>query len=128
MMNAISNSQRSWIDLGLIALLLINGWTVVRFWQDKRRAGQGARRIPEADLLGLALIGGTPGAYLARRVLRHASHVSTEHLRERTQAFLARRNAAPRPFKWTFAGFELQTGEPKRLAKHACAPGPRQRR
>lgn len=64
----------------------------------------------------------------ARRVLRHASHVSTEHLRERTQAFVARRNAAPRPFKWTFAGFELQTGEPKRLAKHACTPGPRQRR
>ena len=28
----------------------------------------------------------------ARRVLRHASHVSTEHLRERTQAFVARRN------------------------------------
>jgi transposase len=51
----------------------------------------------------------------ARRVLRHASHSSIEHLRERTEAFLAQRNQAPRPFKWTFAGFELQTGEPLRF-------------
>jgi len=51
----------------------------------------------------------------ARRVLRHASHSSIEHLRERTEAFLAQRNRAPKPFKWTFAGFELQTGEPLRF-------------
>lgn len=35
----------------------------------------------------------------SRRVLRHASHTSTAHLRERTEAFIAQRNAAPRPFK-----------------------------
>lgn len=64
----------------------------------------------------------------ARRVLRHASHTSTAHLRERTEIFFAQRNAAPRPFKWTFAGFELQTGEPKTFAKHARTPGPSQRR
>lgn len=64
----------------------------------------------------------------ARRVLRHASHTSTAHLRQRTEAFIAQRNAAPRPFKWTFAGFELQTGEPKSSAKHARSPGPSQRR
>jgi transposase len=51
----------------------------------------------------------------ARRVLRHASHSSIEHLRKRTEAFLAQRNRAPKPFKWTFAGFELQTGEPLRF-------------
>ena len=51
----------------------------------------------------------------SRRVLRHASHSSIEHLRERTEAFFAQRNQAPRPFKWTFAGFELQTGEPLRF-------------
>lgn len=51
----------------------------------------------------------------SRRVLRHASHTSVEHLRERTEAFFAQRNQAPRPFKWTFAGFELQTGEPLRF-------------
>ncbi|ARS27352.1 DUF1294 domain-containing protein [Sphingomonas sp. KC8] len=52
-------------------LLAINAWTILRFWQDKRRAIAGARRIPEANLLGLALIGGTPGAFLARRMFRH---------------------------------------------------------
>ena len=53
----------------------------------------------------------------ARRVLRHASHSSIAQLRERTEAFMAQRNQAPKPFKWTFAGFELQTGEPLRF-KH----------
>ena len=53
------------------ALLVLNLWTIVRFWQDKRRAAAGERRIPERDLLGLALIGGSPGALLARRLFRH---------------------------------------------------------
>lgn len=56
---------------GATAILLVNGWTVLRFWQDKRRAIAGERRIPEADLLGLALIGGSPGALLARHWFRH---------------------------------------------------------
>ena len=51
------------------------------------------------------------GVY-SHRVLRHASHSSIEHLRERTEAFMAQRNQAPKPFKSTFAGFELQIGEP----------------
>jgi transposase len=55
----------------------------------------------------------------SRRVLRHASHSSIEHLRQRTEAFMARRNQAPKPFKWTFAGFELQTGEPLRFKDDA---------
>lgn len=54
-----------------VALLLINVWTAFRFWQDKQKAIHGNRRIPEADLLGLALIGGTPGAFLARHLFRH---------------------------------------------------------
>lgn len=53
------------------ALFLVNAWTVLRFWQDKQRAIAGERRIPESDLLGLALIGGSPGALLARRFFRH---------------------------------------------------------
>lgn len=57
----------------------------------------------------------------ARRVLRHASHSSIEQLRQRTDAFMAQRNQAPKPFKWTFAGFELQTGEPLRFKHHANA-------
>lgn len=55
----------------------------------------------------------------SRRVLRHASHSSIEQLRERTQAFVAQRNQAPKPFRWTFAGFELQTGEPLRFKDDA---------
>ena len=55
----------------------------------------------------------------SRRVLRHASHCSIEELRARTDAFMAQRNRVPKPFKWTFAGFELQTGEPLRFKHHA---------
>jgi len=47
----------------------------------------------------------------SRRVLRNASHRSIEHLRERTDAFVRQRNLAPRPFRWKFKGYPLQTGE-----------------
>lgn len=53
------------------ALTLLNLLTMLRFWQDKQRAIAGARRIAEADLLGLALVGGSPGALLARRLFRY---------------------------------------------------------
>jgi uncharacterized membrane protein YsdA (DUF1294 family) len=59
------------LPLAIVALVLVNSWTIVRFWQDKQRARAGERRIPESDLLGLALIGGSPGALLARRLFRH---------------------------------------------------------
>jgi uncharacterized membrane protein YsdA (DUF1294 family) len=52
-------------------ILAINLWTILRFWQDKQRAIAGARRIPENDLLGLAVIGGSPGAFAARHLFRH---------------------------------------------------------
>lgn len=52
-------------------IVLVNAWTMVRFWQDKTRAVAGGRRIPEADLLGLAILGGSPGAFAARRLFRH---------------------------------------------------------
>lgn len=57
--------------LALGWLLLINGLTMLRFWQDKRYAIAGVRRIPEADLLGLAVVGGTAGAFAARHLFRH---------------------------------------------------------
>lgn len=52
-------------------LVAVNGWTFFRFWIDKVRARNGERRIPESDLLGLALIGGSPAALIARHLLRH---------------------------------------------------------
>jgi transposase len=64
----------------------------------------------------------------SRRVLRQASHSSIEHLRQRTEAFVAHRNQAPKPFKWTFAGFELQTGEPLRFKDDANVRHPKKSR
>lgn len=53
------------------------------------------------------------GVY-SRRCLRNASHISIEHLRDRTLAYFAERNKTAKPFKWSFRGYHLQTGEPKR--------------
>jgi uncharacterized membrane protein YsdA (DUF1294 family) len=52
-------------------LVLINGWTGLQFAVDKQAAIERRRRIPEFDLLALALLGGTPSAYVARAVFRH---------------------------------------------------------
>ena len=59
------------LNIAVPALLFVNAWTILRFWQDKQRAISGERRIRESDLLGLALIGGSPGALLARQLFRH---------------------------------------------------------
>lgn len=59
------------IGIVLLALMLINAITFFVFGHDKARARQGGRRIAETDLLGLALIGGSPGALVARQVFRH---------------------------------------------------------
>lgn len=53
------------------------------------------------------------GVY-TRRALRNASHTSKAHLKARTEAFFSKRNEDPKPFKWSFRGYNLQTGEPKR--------------
>src|SRR5207248_2071724 len=52
-------------------LLAINLLAFAAYAFDKRRAGAGGRRVPEAVLLGLAYVGGTPGAGLAMFTLRH---------------------------------------------------------
>jgi hypothetical protein len=50
----------------------------------------------------------------SRRVLRNASHTSKGHLKDRTIAWFADRSDNPKPFKWSFRGYHLQTGEPKK--------------
>ena len=65
-----------------LALSFVNLVTIFRFWQDKQRAIAGERRIPESDLLGLAILGGSPGAMLARQMFRHKTRKQpfTNHL------------------------------------------------
>ena len=52
-------------------LLTVNATTVAALVLDKCAAQRGAPRIPERRLLGLALLGGTPGALVAQQILRH---------------------------------------------------------
>ena len=59
------------LSAAILAFVVINAWTILRYWQDKQRAIAGQRRFSEADLLVLALIGGSPGALLARHLFRH---------------------------------------------------------
>ncbi len=54
-----------------LAYLLLNLVTVGVYGWDKRAAIRGERRISEKTLLVLALIGGSFGAVVAQRVLRH---------------------------------------------------------
>lgn len=53
------------------ALAAVNLVTIGSFWWDKRRARRGGWRISEGRLLGLAFLGGFPGALLARHLFRH---------------------------------------------------------
>lgn len=57
--------------LSLAVLLFVNLTTFLVFWWDKAAARAGRWRIQESTLLGLALAGGSLGAILAQRLLRH---------------------------------------------------------
>lgn len=59
------------LTLVALYLLAVNALTFVAFAGDKRRAVSGDRRTPERTLLGLAALGGTPGAFAARQLFRH---------------------------------------------------------
>ena len=52
-------------------LVAINVVTMLAFYLDKASAIAGERRVPESELLTLAFVGGTPGAFLARQLFRH---------------------------------------------------------
>ncbi len=55
---------QAWLVGANLAALLAYGY-------DKAVAGRGRTRVPEAVLLGLALIGGSPGAFVGMLFFRH---------------------------------------------------------
>lgn len=61
----------TFIVIALIAYLALNLIVFIAFWQDKRAARKGDRRIRERKLLLLALLGGSLGAVTAQHLLRH---------------------------------------------------------
>ena len=52
-------------------LLSVNALTFIAYGIDKWKARHGRWRIPEATLLLLAVLGGSPAALLAMRLFRH---------------------------------------------------------
>ena len=60
-----------------IIIVIINIVTFIIYGIDKYKAKKGRWRIPENSLIGLAIIGGSIGAYLGMRVWHH----KTMHLK-----------------------------------------------
>ena len=60
-----------------IIIVIINIFTFIIYGIDKYKAKKGRWRIPENSLIGLAIIGGSIGAYLGMRVWHH----KTMHLK-----------------------------------------------
>lgn len=58
----------------LIVLIVVNGIAFLMFYWDKLCAQNRQRRIPEINLLFVALIGGSAGAIAAQQLLRHKSY------------------------------------------------------
>ena len=72
------------------ALIYLVAANVLSFWaflKDKRAAISGARRIPEDRLLAIAFLGGSVGAKLAQRILRHK--IRTEPFRQQLNGIIA---------------------------------------
>ena len=59
------------VMIALVYLLAVNLVSVALFAWDKHCAIEDARRIPEATLLGWALLGGAIGAKCAQQAFRH---------------------------------------------------------
>ena len=55
----------------LLALLIINLLTFFVYGLDKAKARRAQWRIPEATLLGLAVLGGSIGAWIGMKVWHH---------------------------------------------------------
>ena len=58
-------------------LVLVNAWAFALMLADKLKAKKGAWRIPEATLIGSALLGGSIGAIAGMYLFRH----KTRHIK-----------------------------------------------
>jgi uncharacterized membrane protein YsdA (DUF1294 family) len=61
-------SWPQWVGAWLLA---VNGTAVAYYGLDKAQARRGGQRVPEAVLHGLALLGGSAGAYAGMRLFHH---------------------------------------------------------
>ena len=59
------------LNIVLIYLVAINGVTFVVYGIDKYKAVRSKWRIPESTLIGLAVIGGSVGAWLGMKFWHH---------------------------------------------------------
>ena len=66
-------SYKTVLLLIVFQLITINFTTFLAYWVDKRAAARGAYRIPESQLHTLEFLGGTLGAMLGQKILRHKS-------------------------------------------------------
>lgn len=64
------NLANPW-HLFAIYLVIINILTIILFGIDKRRAGSRKRRIPNATLLGLCILGGSIGGLIGMSLFLH---------------------------------------------------------
>ena len=58
-------------------LVLVNAWSFLLMLADKLKARKGAWRIPEATLIGAALLGGSIGSIAGMYLFRH----KTRHIK-----------------------------------------------
>ena len=70
MLNHFERYER-FLALALAAYAVMSAITAAVYFADKRLAVRGARRVPEARLHALELLGGWPGALVAQHVFRH---------------------------------------------------------
>jgi uncharacterized membrane protein YsdA (DUF1294 family) len=74
----------------ILVVVYLLGLNVLAFWaflHDKRAAIAGARRISEDRLLAIAFLGGSAGAKIAQRLLRHK--IRTEPFRTQLDGIIA---------------------------------------
>ena len=64
-------NDQNYLHIALIYLVIINVVTFFMFGIDKWKAKRTKWRIPEATMLGMAVIGGSIGAWLGMKVWHH---------------------------------------------------------